>query len=148
MKINNWIMIRNSKQKDKFELWNAKSGKLYGIDTTTKMLIEQNIEFFKDEESLEAIIALVNNELKVNFNSADYELGENVGTYIVVSKDSINQFIINETVYYLCCILKEKPRTIDEILIDFKDGYNMTDDDIFYILDIIVKLVTYKVLVI
>lgn len=144
--MNNWIKIRESIQKGKFELWNAKSGKLYGIDASTKMLIENNIEFIQNEENLEALIRLINNELKIYFNKNDYELGQNGNIYIAVSKDSQNQFIINETCFDLCKLL-DKPKTIDETFSQIKEFYNCSDENLFDILDIIVKLVAYKILV-
>lgn len=144
--MNNWIKIRESRQKGKFELWNAKSGKLYGIDASTKMLIENNIESIQNEENLEALIGLINNKLKICFNINDYELGENGSVYIVVSKDSQNQFIINEICFDLCKLL-DKPKTIEEIFAQIKETYNCSDENLFDILDIIVKLVTYKILV-
>lgn len=144
--MNNWIKIRESRQKGKFELWNAKSGKLYGIDASTKMLIENNIESIQNEENLEALIGLINNKLKICFNNNDYELGENGSVYIVVSKDSQNQFIINEICFDLCKLL-DKPKTIEEIFAQIKETYNCSDENLFDILDIIVKLVTYKILV-
>ena len=144
--MNNWIKIRESRQKGKFELWNAKSGKLYGIDASTKMLIENNIESIQNEENLEALIGLINNKLKICFNINDYELGENGSVYIVVSKDSQHQFIINEICFDLCKLL-DKPKTIEEIFAQIKETYNCSDENLFDILDIIVKLVTYKILV-
>ena len=144
--MNNWIKIRESRQKGKFELWNAKSGKLYGIDASTKMLIENNIESIQNEENLEALIGLINNKLKICFNINDYELGENGSVYIVVSKDSQIQFIINEICFDLCKLL-DKPKTIEEIFAQIKETYNCSDENLFDILDIIVKLVTYKILV-
>ena len=144
--MNNWIKIRESRQKGKFELWNAKSGKLYGIDASTKMLIENNIESIQNEENLEALIGLINNKLKICFNINDYELGENGSVYIVVSKDSQNQFIINEICFDLCKLL-DKPKTIEEIFAQIKETYNCSDENLFDILVIIVKLVTYKILV-
>ncbi len=147
MKVNNWIRIRESRQKGKFELWNAKSGKLYGIDASTKMLIENNIEAIQNEDNLEAFIGLINNELKISFNNNDYELGENGSIYIVVSKDSQNQFIINEICFDLCKLL-DKPKTIDEVFTQIKEIYNCSNEDLFEILDIIVKFVTYKILAI
>lgn len=144
--MNNWIKIRESKQKGKFELWNAKSGKLYGIDASTKMLIENNIDFINNEESLESLIGLINNELKISFNSYDYELGENGNIYIVVSKDSQNQFIINEICFDLCKLL-DAPKTINETYAQIKEIYNCSDENLFDILDIIIKFVTYRILV-
>ena len=144
--MNNWIKIRESKQKGKFELWNAKSGKLYGIDASTKMLIENNIDFINNEESLESLIGLINNELKISFNSNEYELGENGNIYIVVSKDSQNQFIINEICFDLCKLL-DTPKTIDETFAQIKEIYNCSDENLFDILDIIIKFVTYRILV-
>ena len=144
--MNNWIKIRESKQKGKFELWNAKSGKLYGIDASTKMLIENNIDFINNEESLESLIGLINNELKISFNSNEYELGENGNIYIVVSKDSQNQFIINEICFDLCKLL-DTPKTIDENFAQIKEIYNCSDENLFDILDIIIKFVTYRILV-
>ena len=144
--MNNWIKIRESKQKGKFELWNAKSGKLYGIDASTKMLIENNLDFINNEESLESLIGLINNELKISFNNNNYELGENGSIYIVVSKDSQNQFIINEICFDLCKLLDE-PKTIDETFAQIKKIYDCSDENLFDILDIIVKLVTYRILV-
>lgn len=145
-KMNNWIKIRESRQQGKFELWNAKSGKLYGIDALTKMLIENNIESIQNEESLEALIGLINSKLKISFNNNDYELGENGSIYIVVSKDSQNQFIINEICFDLCKLL-DKPKTIDEVFAQIKEMYNCSEENLFDILDMIVKLVTYKILV-
>ena len=146
MEINNWIKIRESGQKEKFELWNAKSGKLYGIDALTKMLIENNTESIQNEENLETLMGLINNELRISFNNNDYELGENGSIYIVVSKDSQNQFIVNEICFDLCKLL-DRPKTIDEVFAQIKDMYNCSEENLFDILDIIVKLVTYKILV-
>lgn len=146
MEINNWIKIRESGQKEKFELWNAKSGKLYGIDALTKMLIENNTESIQNEENLETLMGLINNELRISFNNNDYELGENGSIYIVVSKDSQNQFIVNEICFDLCKLL-DRPKTIDEVFAQIKDMYYCSEENLFDILDIIVKLVTYKILV-
>lgn len=144
--MNNWIKIRESRQKGKFELWNAKSGKLYGIDALTKMLIENNTESIQNEENLETLMGLINSELRISFNNNDYELGENGSIYIVVSKDSQNQFIINEICFDLCKLL-DRPKTINEVFAQIKDMYDCSEENLFDILDIIVKLVTYKILV-
>lgn len=146
MEMNNWIKIRESRQKGKFELWNAKSGKLYGIDALTKMLIENNTESIQNEENLETLMGLINSELRISFNNNDYELGENGSIYIVVSKDSQNQFIINEICFDLCKLL-DRPKTINEVFAQIKDMYDCSEENLFDILDIIVKLVTYKILV-
>lgn len=140
---NTFFVIRESKRKGFYELWDTFSGKLYGIDKTTQLLLINNKDLIDTSEKLNIFFDIMNDKQMILFNE-DYVVlsGEN---FVILNKYNDDQFIINEIVSDICNILTEE-KDLTELLDELGEIYNIEKSEHYEIINIILQLIFYNVI--
>lgn len=140
-----WIKIREANKQGKYEVWDSKSGILYGLDEQYKNLLVKNSNIIKTSENLKNFIDFINDDQTIIFNK-NFELyngGENI---IIVNKENDSEFVANEIIFDICKTLEEE-KLLSVVLEKLKEIYELTKEDEIDVISAIMELVNSGILI-